>query len=759
MSPSHPDSSSPRQKLLVLEFWGLGDLTFSTALLREAANRFDVTLAGKPHARVLLEPSFPALTYLGYDAPWSAYHGKYALWRWNWPELVGLIRHLRQLRFDAAVSVRNDPRDHLLMWLIGTRRRVGFPRRGSQLFLTDALQRNGRKQHKVEDWRDIGVALGLPNMQSSGPKLDHAKYRTALGDRVFSTITKPVICLHPGARIPVRRWPEANFAKIIAGLRQAFDFHFLLIPDPDGYGGGLAPMADTVLRPLSVPELVDVLGRIDLLICNDSGPGHLAASCGRPVIPIFGPTDPDWFHPWGDSHHVVIRDICPLRPCFDYCAFAEPYCLTRLEPDDVWTEIVESIRTLIKHGNLPAQLLKSSPAKVAASIDSSPRIAVAAPVVAESPPLPASPAPTAQAHVDLTYSIADQNVATTKSIGIYNFSLQLRDRLAVDPRVRQLTVFTNSTIPVLKPCRPEIRVEEYNCAVQSRVGRIYWDQWGVYREAQKSGNPWLMLPKGFLSFTARPRVRVAAYVHDTMLDFYRRKYPEFRAKIEVNYFARSLAATIRNADVIFTNTEFSKGEIWDLARRLGLVVPKVVVAGYGFDTPELKSVQKENRVLLFASNMPHKRTDIAIRFLDHWVKESRFDGTIDCIGIIPPEMEKPAGKAWNWIGRVPPVQGREMIRNSRAVVYVSEHEGFGMPPVEAVMEGTCPIYSDIPPIREVMRDAGFAFSNESADSFANSMDQALGISSETIQTWCQSLMARHNWPGVTEKIVAELSMP
>jgi ADP-heptose:LPS heptosyltransferase len=128
-----------RPKLLVLELWGMGDLTFSTPLLRSAVEKYDVTLVGKPHARSLLEATFPEIRFVSYDAPWSAYRGKYRLWAWRWPELVGLMSRLRREKFDAAVSVRNDPRDHLLMWLVNAKRRFGFPRRGSQHFLSDPV--------------------------------------------------------------------------------------------------------------------------------------------------------------------------------------------------------------------------------------------------------------------------------------------------------------------------------------------------------------------------------------------------------------------------------------------------------------------------------------------------------------------------------------------------------------------------------------------------------------------------------------------
>jgi heptosyltransferase-2 len=82
----------------------------------------------------------------------------------------------------------------------------------------------------------------------------------------------------------------------------------------------------------------------------------VAASCGRPAIPIFGPTDPDWFRPWGELHHIVIRDLCPWRPCFDYCKFREPYCLTKLLPEHAILEIEEHIQGLITRGAVSSNL-------------------------------------------------------------------------------------------------------------------------------------------------------------------------------------------------------------------------------------------------------------------------------------------------------------------------------------------------------------------------------------------------------------------
>ena len=356
-----PAPARARPHLLVVELWGLGDLTFAIPFLRAALRCFEVTLLAKAHARALLEPTFPELRFIPFDAPWTAFRGKYRLWQWPHALLLRLVARLRRERFDAAVSVRADPRDHALLWLAGARRRLGFPSRGSAALLTDLVGRSPRKQHRTEDWRQLGRALGLAGIDGEQlPFLDHGRYRSALGDRLFPARPLPVLCLHTGSRIPVRRWPPASYAALIGKLRRRFRFHLLLITDPDGSGSELTPLADTIAPALTLGELVDVLGRADLVLCNDSGPMHIAAACGRPVIAFFGPADPDWFRPWGESHHVVIRDICPLRPCSDYCRFPEPYCLTRMSADEVYPEIEDHLLHLAATGVMPRILPSSS---------------------------------------------------------------------------------------------------------------------------------------------------------------------------------------------------------------------------------------------------------------------------------------------------------------------------------------------------------------------------------------------------------------
>lgn len=695
-----------KPKLLIVELWGVGDLAIATPFLRAAAERFEVTLLAKPFAEELQPRFWPGVRVKTFIAPWTAFRGKYRFYRWPWKELFALREELRRENFDVGLSARWDPRDHFLLDFFGVEKRLGFPRIGSGIFLTDSLNVPELTAHRYEFWRLAAKSLDI-ELPPRG--------QIALPPRSL----RQEVLVHTGAGQPVRVWPLENYQQMVQRLR-ADGRAVQVVCDPDQRERWLQLGESHVATPKTITELMALLDRAGIFIGNDSGPGHLAAMSNVPTFTFFGPQLSERFAPLHPQAEWIDGLACPFKPCQDYCRFPTPRCLWDISEESVWPRVKAFAQS---------------------------HLAGSARIQRQTKIIPA----------DLCYSIADQNVATTKSIGIYNFSVRLARILSERAEFRNLTVLSNRTISPGLHLPPGVRLENHDSAIRGKIGRILWDQRGVYQKARATRLPWLFLPKGFCSFSVRPPVNVAAYVHDVMGDFYHRRYPGFWPKWESLYFSRSLAATFRHARVIFTNTEFSKNEMTAVAARMRLSPRKIVVAGYGFDARTAGPVNKENRVVLFASQWPHKRTDIALRFLNCWLRESNYDGIIDCIGIFPPEMEKPAGPNWNWIGRVPPAQGREMMRRARAIVYVSEYEGFGMPPMEAILEGTCPVFSDIPPLREVMNGAGHSFSNDSEESFARAMQAALSTPPETIRAWSEQLFQRHNWQRVVEKILPELS--
>ena len=305
MAKPSPDST-PVLRLLVLELWGLGDLALALPFLRAASTHTRVTLLAKPLAAPLLARFAPAVELVPLIAPWTAFSKKYRLHRWPWAELGRALRTLRSGRFDAGVSARRDPRDHLLLALAGAHRRLGFARAGSRVLLTDALP-SPLRPHRAEHWTALAREFGWePSPPAPRPAAVAGRH----------------VVIHPGAGHPVRVWPRDRFELLAGRLRTA---------------GWQVTMLEVFTTDLEA--LLAVLASADRFIGNDSGPGHLAALLGVPTFTIFGPQLPELFAPQHPQAAWIEGAACPHKPCFDDCPFRAPYCLLEVDADSVWQRL------------------------------------------------------------------------------------------------------------------------------------------------------------------------------------------------------------------------------------------------------------------------------------------------------------------------------------------------------------------------------------------------------------------------------------
>jgi ADP-heptose:LPS heptosyltransferase len=111
----------------------------------------------------------------------------------------------------------------------------------------------------------------------------------------------------------------------------------------------MAGAAD-VATPVTVMELIALIDRAGEFVGNDSGPGHLAASCGVPTFTLFGPQLPRWFAPLHPAAEWIEGKACPYKPCSDYCRFATPYCLWNITKEEVWEHVEKFVRTRLRNG-------------------------------------------------------------------------------------------------------------------------------------------------------------------------------------------------------------------------------------------------------------------------------------------------------------------------------------------------------------------------------------------------------------------------
>jgi heptosyltransferase-2 len=322
-------------KLLIVELWGLGDLVIATPFIRAIAEKFDITLLAKPFALDLRPRLWSEVKVVTFTAPWTAFKNKYRLWRWPLWEMVRLCRKLAAEHYEFGLSARWDPRDHLLLKLLGVQSRLGFPRVGSQIFLTQPLARPEPQEHRYESWRVIGRALNVPL-----PPRGKIPRPASRGGRA--------VLIHSGAGQPIRVWPLEKYRQLAVRLREKA-FPVQVACDPEQREWWLQAGEANVATPSTVTELIALIDRAGTFVGNDSGPGHLAAFCGVPTFTLFGPQLPEWFVPLHPAAEWIEGKACPYKPCSDYCRFATPHCLGNITVEEVWARVEKFAATHLQN--------------------------------------------------------------------------------------------------------------------------------------------------------------------------------------------------------------------------------------------------------------------------------------------------------------------------------------------------------------------------------------------------------------------------
>jgi heptosyltransferase-2 len=278
-------------------------------------------------------------------SPWK----KYNPFSMDWPAFVWSLLRLRRRSFDLAFpSGRSDIRYNLVLWLTGAKRRVGYGYAGAGFLLTDVAIPDMARPHQTEVCLQLLEHLGIPAIR--GGQL----IKVSSEDGAFSAnflkghnieVDDLIVGVHAGARTASRTWGQERFRQVAQRLTEEFDAKVIWFGDPtDSNGAALGRNIVPVSFPLR--EFLAVLARCSFVVCNDSGPMHMAAALGVPVVAIFGSTFPEWFRPPGKSHRIVVRRDMPCRPCGDHCLFDEPYCLRLIPVEQVMQAVKETLGTV-----------------------------------------------------------------------------------------------------------------------------------------------------------------------------------------------------------------------------------------------------------------------------------------------------------------------------------------------------------------------------------------------------------------------------
>lgn len=350
----------------------------------------------------------------------------------------------------------------------------------------------------------------------------------------------------------------------------------------------------------------------------------------------------------------------------------------------------------------------------------------------------------------IVFNLCDQNWQTTKSLGILHVSARILRGLAECPEIQRIDVLANRSLAPHLSGLPPATCKLHLATQPAPQGwnRILWDNWSIVRLCNSLRPDWLVLPKGFSPLFAWPRSRVTAYVHDDIFEHYRRKrLVPFRPG-EASLFTRMLRRTAKRADLVVANSDFTASEFSRCHHprrapiRIGAPIERLPLAPA--DSPPAS-------LLVPTSAWPHKLTAQAVEWVSRWASSTGFTGQVEGYGTLPADGAWPADRGWTHHGRVTDAQLTELIARAGVLVYFSEYEGYGLPPVEAAASGRRAIASDLPPLRETM-PAATLFSNASYDSFADVLTRTLArppLAPRIVETgrdvaarWVAQLLAR-----------------
>ncbi|OFW04992.1 MAG: hypothetical protein A3I61_18945 [Acidobacteria bacterium RIFCSPLOWO2_02_FULL_68_18] len=336
-------------KILLVRLRLIGDVVFTTPLARALRRRYpeahityvveppaSAVIRGNPHVNEICElPRRRGLERLRDD--------------------LAAAHRLRRRRFDLAIDLHGGPRSAWLTWASRAPTRIGYRTPGRSWMYTHVVERApdlGPRHSVLKQW-DLLAPLGFDACDPSRDAVEMTDDPVAAA-RVERWLVEAgiaprhrVVVLHVSAGNRFRRWPTEHFVTLVAELaRRDPGCRFVLTSGPSEADAAralieqirrrFAAAADAARHTeFAMPELRALIARAAVYIGGDSGPLHVAATTGTPIVALFGSTLAERSMPWRDPRWFAEAvDAGPLacRPCRQRtCAPGDFRCLTRID--------------------------------------------------------------------------------------------------------------------------------------------------------------------------------------------------------------------------------------------------------------------------------------------------------------------------------------------------------------------------------------------------------------------------------------------
>jgi heptosyltransferase-2 len=263
-----------------------------------------------------------------------------------------LAGEVRRHAFDLAIILPNSLNAALVPWLAGIPVRLGKTGDGRTLLLTHRFPKSAQPAgvHQSLNYRAILEYFGITGGTKPQLLVTTAEEDTALAARLAESGIKEgdlVLGINPGATYgSAKRWYPERFAEVANTLAAKWGAKVVITG-----GSGETMIAADIERDLqgnclnfagktTVRELMALIKRCNFFITNDSGPMHLAAAFGVPLVAIFGSTDHSTTYPLSDKA-IVVREAVDCAPCMKRECPTDHRCMQAVTPQMVITKALE----------------------------------------------------------------------------------------------------------------------------------------------------------------------------------------------------------------------------------------------------------------------------------------------------------------------------------------------------------------------------------------------------------------------------------
>lgn len=255
-------------------------------------------------------------------------------------EIKFLFKELEAESYDVVIDLQGLLRSGLLAYATKSPIKIGFKeaKEGSSLFYTHRIK-SGKEIHAVDKYLKIASAVGceVEDVKFPMPLIKESENVKRLKEDIGDYAV-----LVPGARWETKKWPSDKFGKVASMLNiktviigSSSDAE--IAKGIESYSNGKAL---SIAGKTDIKELISIIRGARYAITNDSGPMHIAAAFGIPVVAIFGPTNPVRTGPYGKNNIIVTAGVS-CAPCYKKnCKSIK--CMHDVSVEDVYNAMIMS---------------------------------------------------------------------------------------------------------------------------------------------------------------------------------------------------------------------------------------------------------------------------------------------------------------------------------------------------------------------------------------------------------------------------------